>query len=112
MGRRVRMPSEAVSICVGLCLLTPTRSEVGRRDGRQRQPKTAFRRRYRREFVSLLRRLAGSLWIRALVSVALLALVFSQIDLGTVRHRLAHGHWGYFAAAVAAVFVSYLIAAF
>ena len=62
--------------------------------------------------LEILRRLAGSLWIRALVSVALLALVFSQIDLDTVRDRLAHGHWGYFAAAVAAVFVSFLIAAF
>ena len=62
--------------------------------------------------MEILRRLAASFWIRALVSAALLALVFSQIDLGTVRDRLSDGHWSYFVAAVAAVFVSFLIAAY
>src|SRR5829696_6093320 len=62
--------------------------------------------------LEILRRLAGSFWIRALVSVALLALVFSQIDLGMIGRRLSHGHWGLFAVAVATVFASFLIAAY
>jgi glycosyltransferase 2 family protein len=59
----------------------------------------------------LFRRLAGSVGTRAAISAGLLGLVVSQIDLHTVSHRLARGHWGLFAAAAAAVFISFLLAA-
>jgi glycosyltransferase 2 family protein len=58
----------------------------------------------------MFRRLAGSLWIRALVSAGLLALVLSQIDFGKVGGKLSTGRWDIFAAAVACVFVSFLVA--
>jgi glycosyltransferase 2 family protein len=55
------------------------------------------------------RRLAGSIWFRALVSVGLLAFVASRIDFGAAGDRLSGGRWGYFAAAVAALFASFLL---
>jgi glycosyltransferase 2 family protein len=58
----------------------------------------------------MLRRLAGSVWIRALVSAGLLALVSSQIDFGKVSGKLSTGRWDIFALAVACVFVSFLVA--
>ena len=58
-----------------------------------------------------LRKLAGSFWIRALVSFGLLGLVISQVDLSGGASRLSHGRWGWFVAAVVALFVSFLIAA-
>jgi hypothetical protein len=58
----------------------------------------------------MLRRLAGSLWIRALVSAGLLALVLSHIDFAKVGGRLSAGRWDVVAAAVAALFVSFLVA--
>ena len=58
-----------------------------------------------------LRRLAGSIWLRALVSAGLLALVASRIDFGAAGDRLSGGRWGYFAAAVAALFASFLLGA-
>src|SRR5437870_5463741 len=58
-----------------------------------------------------LRRIGGSFWTRALVSIVLLALVVSQIDLGAAASRLSHGRWGWFVAAVVVLFVSFLIAA-
>jgi uncharacterized membrane protein YbhN (UPF0104 family) len=60
--------------------------------------------------LTMFRRLAGSLWIRALVSAGLLALVLSQIDFGKVGGKLSTGRWDIFAAAVACVFVSFLVA--
>jgi uncharacterized membrane protein YbhN (UPF0104 family) len=58
-----------------------------------------------------LRRLAGSTWLRALVSAGLLALVASRIDFGVAGDRLSGGRWGFFAAAVAALFGSFLLGA-
>lgn len=57
-----------------------------------------------------LRRLAASPWTRALVTVALLGLVLSQIHLGEASRRLAHGHWGLFAAATVVVLAALLLA--
>jgi glycosyltransferase 2 family protein len=62
--------------------------------------------------VTLLRKLGSSLWLRALVSAGLLALVLSRIDFGDARTRLSGGSWGWFAAAVAALFCSFLLGAF
>jgi len=57
-----------------------------------------------------LRRLAAFPWTRALVTVGLLALVVSQIHLGKAGNRLAHGHWGLFAAATGVVLVALVLA--
>jgi glycosyltransferase 2 family protein len=57
-----------------------------------------------------LRRAFGSVWVRALVTVSLLALVFSQVDWSAAAERLSDGSWWGFAAAVAALFASQLIA--
>jgi uncharacterized membrane protein YbhN (UPF0104 family) len=62
--------------------------------------------------VTILRKLAGSFWLRALVSAGLLALVLSRIDFGDARERLSGGSWSWFAAAVAALFCSFLVGAF
>ena len=61
--------------------------------------------------LEILRRLAGSFWIRVIVSAGLLAAVATQIDFDTVGSRLSGGSWGWFAAAVAVLFVSFVIAA-
>ena len=58
-----------------------------------------------------LRRLAGSLWVRAVVSAGLLAAVLTQIDFAAARDRLSGGSWGLFVAAVAVLFSSFLLAA-
>lgn len=58
-----------------------------------------------------LRRLAGSIWARALVTAALLGLVASRVDWEAAADRLAEGSWAWFAAAVAVLFASQLIAA-
>lgn len=58
-----------------------------------------------------LRRLAGSLWIRLLVSAGLLALVATQIDFHTVASRISGASWGWFVAAIAVLFASFLVAA-
>jgi len=61
--------------------------------------------------VQLLRRLARSIWLRLLVSAALLAFVISRINLGDARERLSGGHWGYFVAAVVVLFASFIVGA-
>ncbi|HEY3182129.1 MAG TPA: lysylphosphatidylglycerol synthase transmembrane domain-containing protein, partial [Gaiellaceae bacterium] len=61
--------------------------------------------------MTFLRRLAGSIWLRTLVSVGLLALVASRIDFGAAGDRLSGGRWGYFAAAVAALLASFVVGA-
>ncbi len=58
-----------------------------------------------------LRRIAGSIWARALVTVVLLALVASRVDWSTAAKQLADGSWAWFAAAVGVLFASQLIAA-
>jgi uncharacterized protein (TIRG00374 family) len=58
-----------------------------------------------------LRKIATSLWVRALVSAGLLALVATRIDFGAASTRLSHGRWGWVVAAVAAVFASLLLGA-
>lgn len=59
--------------------------------------------------LKLLRRLAGSFWVRALVSVGLLAAVATQIDFGLLRERLSGGSWGWFALAVVVLFASFVV---
>ncbi len=61
--------------------------------------------------MQLLRRLAGSFWLRALVSAGLLALVLSRIDLGAAGDRLSGGRWGWFAAAVLVLLASFVVGA-
>jgi uncharacterized protein (TIRG00374 family) len=58
-----------------------------------------------------LRRAAGSIWIRALVTAVLLGLVASRVDWPAAAKRLAEGSWAWFAAAVGLLFASQLIAA-
>jgi uncharacterized protein (TIRG00374 family) len=53
-----------------------------------------------------LRWAAGSLWVRAIATVGLLALVFSQIDWSELGRALREGRWGYFAIAVGVMFVA------
>jgi glycosyltransferase 2 family protein len=54
---------------------------------------------------------AGSIWARALVTGALLALVASRVDWSAAADRLAEGSWAWFGAAVAVLFASQAIAA-
>jgi uncharacterized membrane protein YbhN (UPF0104 family) len=61
--------------------------------------------------LAVLRRLAGSLWIRLLVSAALLAAVATQIDFHALRDGLTGASWGWFVAAVAVVFVTFVVGA-
>lgn len=67
---------------------------------------------YRPASVTILRKLASSLWLRGLVSGGLLALVLSRIDFGDARERLSEGSWGWFAAAAAAMLGSFFVGAF
>jgi uncharacterized membrane protein YbhN (UPF0104 family) len=50
--------------------------------------------------VTTLRRVAGSIWARAAVTVALLGLVALQVDWGKASHRISDGKWGWFLVAV------------
>jgi hypothetical protein len=59
--------------------------------------------------LELLRRLAGSFWARAVVSIGLLALVATQIDFGLIRSRLSGGSWGWFVLAAFALFASFVL---
>ena len=59
--------------------------------------------------LELLRRLAGSFWVRAVVSVGLLAAVATQIDFGLIRSRLSGGSWEWFALAVLVLFASFVV---
>jgi uncharacterized membrane protein YbhN (UPF0104 family) len=61
--------------------------------------------------VERVRRLAGSFWFRALVSVGLLALVALQIDFDDAADRLADANWWLFAAAVLGFFASLVVGA-
>ena len=61
--------------------------------------------------MATLRRLAGSFWIRLLVSAGLLAIVATQIDFHALRERLSGGSWGWFAAATALLFASFVVGA-
>jgi glycosyltransferase 2 family protein len=61
--------------------------------------------------MAILRRLAATWWIRALVTVGLLALVASRVDFGDASKRLSGGSSGWLVAAVVALFASFLVAA-
>lgn len=58
---------------------------------------------------SVLRRLLGSIWLRVIVTVGLLAAVAANVDWSRMEHRLSHGRPGYFAAAVALVVATLLV---
>lgn len=59
--------------------------------------------------LELLRRLAGSFWVRAVVSVGLLAVVATQIDFGAIKDRLAGGSWSLFVLAAVVLFASFVV---
>lgn len=59
----------------------------------------------------LLRWAASSLWVRALVSAGLLALVLTQADLGLAARYLADASWGWFVLSVVVVFVALVVGA-
>jgi uncharacterized membrane protein YbhN (UPF0104 family) len=59
--------------------------------------------------LDLIRRLAGSFWVRVLVSAGLLAVVATQINFGAIRGRLSGGSWGWFAVAVVVLFASFVV---
>jgi hypothetical protein len=61
--------------------------------------------------LELLRRLAGSFWVRALVSIGLLALVATQIDFGAIKDRLSGGSWWLFVLAAVVLFASFVVGA-
>jgi uncharacterized membrane protein YbhN (UPF0104 family) len=61
--------------------------------------------------LAILRRLAGSFWIRLLVSAGLLAIVATQIDVHALRGRLAEGSWAWLTAAVVVLFASFVVGA-
>ena len=61
--------------------------------------------------MATLSRLAGSFWIRLLVSAGLLAIVATQIDFHALRGQLSGASWGWFAAAVAVLFASFVVGA-
>jgi glycosyltransferase 2 family protein len=53
----------------------------------------------------------GSWWVRLAVSVGLLAVVLTQIDLEAAFDRLKQGHWGLFAAACGVYLGAFLLGA-
>lgn len=59
--------------------------------------------------MELLRRAAGSFWLRLLVSAGLLTLVALRINFGDAAERLSQGRWGLFAAAVACLLASFVV---
>ena len=67
--------------------------------------------RYRQHVLDFARRLGRSVWFRAAVSLGLLALVVSQIDLAEAADRLSSGRWGLFVAAIAVLFASFVVGA-
>ena len=64
-----------------------------------------------RHWLNRLRRAAGSIWVRALITAALLGVVASSVDWSAASERLTEGSWGLFACAVLVLFASQLIAA-
>ena len=58
-----------------------------------------------------MRQLAGSVWVRTLVTVGLLALVAAMVDWGAAADQLSEGSWSWFAGGVAVLVVSQAIAA-
>ncbi len=58
-----------------------------------------------------LRRAARSIWVRGLVSLGLLVLVLSQLDLAQLRETLDDGRWELFAAAVLVLGLAFAIGA-
>ena len=58
------------------------------------------------------RKLAGSFWVRVVVSAGLLALVATRIDFSNALHSLADGEWGWFALAVLALLLASALASF
>jgi glycosyltransferase 2 family protein len=61
--------------------------------------------------MAILRRLAATWWIRALVTVGLLAVVASRVDFGDASKRFSGDSWGWLVAAIVALFASFLVAA-
>jgi uncharacterized protein (TIRG00374 family) len=57
-----------------------------------------------------LRRVAGSIWFRLLVTVLLLGLVASLVDWPAAADQLDEGSWGWFAGAVGVLFASQVMA--
>ena len=62
--------------------------------------------------VKLFGKLAGSVWVRVVVSAGLLALVATRIDFSKAAHSLARGEWGWFALAVLALVLAFSVASY
>jgi len=65
----------------------------------------------RRRAVPVLKRATRSPWVRGLVSLGFLVIVFSQLDVGSLRAALARGQWGLFAAAVVVLLLAFVVGA-
>ena len=61
---------------------------------------------------NVLKKLAGSFWVRVLVSAGLLALVATRIDFSGAWDSLADGEWGWFALAVLALLLASVLASY
>lgn len=61
---------------------------------------------------NVLKKLAGSFWVRVLVSAGLLALVATRIDFSGAWNSLAGGEWGWFALAVLALLLASVLASY
>jgi uncharacterized membrane protein YbhN (UPF0104 family) len=60
--------------------------------------------------VSVLKTIASSPWIRALISAGLLVVVATQIDFRAAAQLLAEGEWGFFVLATGILFAGFLVA--
>ena len=63
-----------------------------------------------RPSVSVLKTIASSPWIRALISAGLLVVVATQIDFRAAAQLLAEGEWGFFVLATGILFAGFLVA--
>lgn len=62
--------------------------------------------------MTVVRSLAGSVWVRALVSLALLGLIATRVDFGEGIDQVAAGHWGLYVGAIATFVAAFALGAF
>jgi uncharacterized membrane protein YbhN (UPF0104 family) len=73
-------------------------------------PRVGGQRAEYRPSVSALKRIASSLWIRALISAGLLVVVATQVDFRAAARLLADGEWGLFVLATGILFAAFIVA--